>query len=104
MIATLKDNIQLTNSSLKYFGCLFMLIDHTTMILVPQTSTFYYIGRGIGSLAAPIFFWAISEGGFYTKHVGRYLRNLIISGIIFQAVFILVEGNSFTLNTVFFWL
>ena len=48
MIDTLKNNFQLSNSTLKYLGCLFMLIDHATMILVPPTSTFYYIGRGIG--------------------------------------------------------
>ena len=48
MIKTLKDNFPLTNSTLKYLGCLFMLIDYATMIFVPPSSSFYYIGRGIG--------------------------------------------------------
>lgn len=102
MINILKDSLQLSNSALKYLGCLFMLIDHATMIFVPPTSTFYYIGRGIGRLAAPIFFWAISEGGHYTKHMGRYLRNLIVLGILFQFVFMIVEGQSLSLENIVF--
>ena len=61
MIATLKDNIQLTNSSLKYLGCLFILIDHPTMILVPPTSSIF---RGhFSKIAVSIL---ILNGVFFT--------------------------------------
>ena len=89
----------LSGAALKYIGAFFMVIDHIGVIFL--SGELYTASRILGRLAAPIFFFAISEGARYTKHMKKYLLILLGGGLLFHLVFLLVEGN-LTLNE-FVW-
>lgn len=86
----------LTNTGLKYLAAAFMVCDHFAYLLLDSRSTAYLILRGIGRLAAPIFFWAISEGAFHTRNIKKYLAQLLLYGVLLQVVFGLATGADFT--------
>ena len=64
----------LNASGLKYLACLFMLIDHIGVLLLPQ----YIILRCIGRLAFPIFAFMIANGYVHTSNPKRYLLRLAL--------------------------
>lgn len=88
------EKLRLSNSQIKYLGAFFMFLDHFALILLPGSSLSYLILRGLGRLAAPIFFWSVSQGALYTRRPLRYLGILAGFGLVFQLVFLLAEGGS----------
>lgn len=90
--------IELNNTQLKYIAAIFMFIDHFAFLLLEYGTVPYFIGRGIGRLSAPIFFWSISEGAFHTKNMKKYFRSILIFGLAIQAVYTIGLGDigSFT--------
>ncbi|KAF0091307.1 MAG: TraX family protein [Fusobacteria bacterium] len=92
--------IQLNNSQLKYIAAFFMFIDHFAFILLEYGTLPYFIGRGIGRLSAPIFFWSISEGALHTKNMRRYFRNIFIFGLVIQLVYTIGVGDIGSLTSV----
>ena len=75
------------NTQLKYLAASFMFLDHFALILLDGSGWTYLVFRGIGRLAAPIFFWTIAEGAWHTKHPKRYLTQLLGFGVIFQLAY-----------------
>lgn len=92
------NKIQLNNSQLKYIAAFFMFIDHFAFLLLEYGTLPYFIGRGLGRLSAPIFFWAISEGALHTKNMKKYFLNILIFGLAIQVFYTIGVGDigSFT--------
>lgn len=92
--------MELNNTQLKYIAAIFMFIDHFAFLLLEYGTIPYFIGRGIGRLAAPIFFWAISEGAIHTRNMKRYFLSIFIFGLIIQVVYTLGITDNITLNSI----
>lgn len=89
----MQDRFKLDNTQLKYLAAFFMFIDHFSLLLLDDGTPLYIIGRSIGRLAAPIFFWAITEGAVHTRNIWKYFRNIVVFGIIIQLVYTLSLGH-----------
>lgn len=68
-----------SNSTLKIFACLFMLIDHIGYHLLPNVEILRLIGR----LAFPIFAYLIAEGCKYTKNKLKHFLLIFIIGFLY---------------------
>lgn len=79
----------LSSNQLKILACITMLIDHIGYFLLPQYSFLRLIGR----LTFPIFAFLISEGAKYTKNKLKYLLNVGVLGIIWQAYLIIFRSD-----------
>lgn len=86
--------IKFNNTQLKYLAAFFMFIDHFSLLFLSYGSLVYFIGRGIGRLAAPIFFWAISEGALHTRNIKKYFLNILIFGLVVQLIYAIAMGES----------
>ncbi len=94
------NKISLTNTQLKYIAAFFMFIDHFALLLLDYGTIPYFIGRGIGRLAAPIFFWAISEGAIHTKNMKRYFLSILIFGLLIQVVYTFGFSDIITFSSI----
>jgi hypothetical protein len=92
--------IKLNNTQLKYIAAVFMFIDHFALLLLEYGTIPYFIGRGIGRLAAPIFFWAISEGAIHTSNMKRYFLSIFMFGLLIQVVYTLGISDNITLTSI----
>jgi hypothetical protein len=79
----------LSNNQLKIIAILSMLIDHIGVELYPTVEYLRIIGR----LALPLFAYMIAEGCFYTKNRVVYLCQLLLLGVLCQAVFYYTTGS-----------
>jgi hypothetical protein len=79
----------LSASTLKLLGCVFMLIDHVGLILLPDL----LILRVIGRLAYPIFAYFIAEGCRYTRN--KLKRFLLVLGlaVLCEGVYFFMMGE-----------
>ncbi len=83
--------------TLKIIACITMLIDHITVLFVPEDYgylfhldigsyerdiTLYVIGRVIGRIAFPLFAFLIVQGFFHTRNVKKYMLRLAIFALI----------------------
>lgn len=73
----------LSGNALKLIACVFMVIDHVGVFLLPQ----YYILRVLGRIAFPIFAFMIAEGARHTKSRLRYFLTVFISAVTVQTVY-----------------
>ena len=64
--------------TLKIIAMLFMALDHIYTYIPGQPIWFGYLGK----LAAPIFFYLIVEGFFYTRSRKKYMIRLFTFGIV----------------------
>lgn len=112
---------RLSAGTLKMIAIVTMLIDHFAagvyaelyskgyFIKWGMTETaadIYYICRGIGRFAFPVFCFLLVEGFFYTKSRVKYLRNLVIFALVSEVPFDLLLGEKigFDGQNVFFTL
>lgn len=79
----------LSGAMLKALACLFMLIDHAGMLLFPDAEWMRCVGR----LAFPLFAFFIAEGCRYTKNRLKHLAQILLLGIVCEAVYILADGG-----------
>jgi hypothetical protein len=78
---------------LKLLACLFMLIDHAGVFLVPPSSYPLYIAmRTVGRLAFPIFAYGIAVGFQRTRSPYRYLVRMTLWALITE---LLIKGTAF---------
>lgn len=73
---------------LKFIAALTMLLDHLSVIFLPQTSPLYWVGRIIGRLAMPIFAYYVAQGFIHTRHFKNYLTRIGIMTLCAQIPFI----------------
>jgi len=111
---SLHNRLALSGAGLKWIAIICMLIDHVGAVLVEpvimggvyypvltpkQWVLLYYILRGIGRIAFPIFAFLIVEGFMHTSNRLKYLRNLCIFALVSEIPFNLAIARSvFTLD------
>ncbi|MBR0353740.1 MAG: conjugal transfer protein TraX [Oscillospiraceae bacterium] len=96
----LREKRGVPGSVLKWVAILAMFIDHAAVILVygwakfhhgwgpgVESTTFYYILRGIGRLGFPIFCFLLVEGFFHTRNRRKYLLRLGLFALISELPF-----------------
>lgn len=83
---------------LKLLACLFMLIDHAGVLLIPPAdSTLYLAMRIVGRLAFPIFAYSVAVGFTRTRSPYRYLLRMALWAVITEIVIkgtVLLTGTS----------
>lgn len=108
----------LSGTTLKFIAVISMLLDHIGAVLVYplyQNHIFanirlwyyiYYIMRGIGRLAFPIYAFLLVEGFIHTRSKMKYALNLLLFAIISEMPFDLALGHELThlTDNVFFTL
>lgn len=79
----------LSASTLKIIACIFMVIDHVGVILLPDLLFL----RAIGRFSYPIFAYFIAEGCRYTRH--KLKRFLLVFGlaILCESVYYVMMGE-----------
>ena len=99
----------ITSGMLKIFACFDMLVDHIGAAVlyygynlgdrwIQQSENIrfiYFMIRLFGRLGFPIFCFLLVEGYFHTRNVWKYLRNLIIFGVISEIPFDLAINAEF---------
>ena len=93
--------------TLKWIAMITMFIDHVGAVVLeyipqaelPAVTATYYVLRYIGRLAFPIYCFLLVEGYHHTSNKMRYLRDLLIFGLIseipFEICFMSEPGNGF---------
>lgn len=74
---------------LKILACLFMLIDHVSLILLDNN----FYGRAVGRLAFPLFAYLVAMNIDRTSNKSKYFIRLIIFAFVSQIPFYFI-GNS----------
>lgn len=91
----------LSASALRVLAMLTMLLDHMWATVIPGNFWMTCVGR----LAFPIFAFQIAEGFFHTSDRRRYMKRLLITALIAEIPFDLVQGGTilypFHQNTIF---
>ncbi len=70
----------------KWIAIVAMLMDHVGSVFI-TASPDYFIFRGIGRLAFPIFVFFIAEGCFKTRNIKKFLLRLFIFALISEFPF-----------------
>ncbi len=96
----LREKRGVPGSVLKWVAIVTMFIDHAAVILVygwakfhhgwgpgVESTTFYYILRGIGRLGFPLFCFLLAEGFFHTRSRGKYLLRLGLFALVSELPF-----------------
>ena len=84
----------LSGNALKLIACAAMLCDHAGVMLFPKCMLLRIIGR----IAFPIFAFMIAEGCRYTRNKLRYFLTVLTCGIVFQAVYSVLQPDNTYLN------
>lgn len=63
-----------------------MVLDHIGIFFFPEVLGLRLVGR----LAFPLFAWGVASGAKYTSDVGKYLKRLLVFGVISQVPYYLV--------------
>lgn len=76
-------------SILKWIAIVSMIVDHIGILLYRNGMPVegYYIMRGIGRLAFPIFVFLLVEGFVYTKSLGKYILRMFIFAVITEPLY-----------------
>lgn len=97
---------KLNSNHLKIIAIIAMTIDHLADLLYPnmQSNIVSIILHVIGRLTAPIMFFFICEGYYYTKNLKKYITRLFIFAIISHFAYCFAFGINyipFTTGSVF---
>ena len=88
---------KLNSNTLKLIAIIAMTIDHVADLLYPgmPNNIICVIMHLIGRLTAPIMFFFICEGFFYTKNLKKYISRLFIFSIISHFAYCFAFGINF---------
>lgn len=78
------NKLTLNSNQIKVIAIIAMTIDHLTWAVFPGTQAVWYVYllHIIGRLTAPIMWFFIAEGCYYTRNIGRYIGRLFIFAVI----------------------
>lgn len=93
----------LDSNTLKVIAIISMVVDHTSIWLVPRGTTLDIILHTFGRLAAPIMCYLIAEGYFYTSNLKKYTKRLFIFAVISHFPFVLYLGLEWWQGTSVIW-
>lgn len=86
----------LNSNSLKIIAILAMILDHVAIAFMSLTNPFYYILRIVGRITAPIMFYCLANGFFYTKNKFKYGTRLLLFAVVSQVPYSLfAKGKIF---------
>lgn len=93
----MNENKGLNANQLKFIAIIAMTLDHLTWTLYPGYSTEWWIifVHIIGRLTAPIMWFFIAEGYYYTHDIKKYAKRLFILAIISHFAYNFCFGISF---------
>lgn len=85
------------SNQIKLIAIIAMTIDHVTWLLFPgcQHIWWVYCLHIIGRVTAPIMWFFIAEGFFYTKSVKKYISRLFLFAVISHFAYNFASGISF---------
>ena len=83
------DKFRIDYDLLNILAMIFMIVDHSGMILFGNN----LVMRGIGRLAFPIFCFQIVEGTRHTSNVVSYAKRLFLMGLISEIPFNLMKAK-----------
>lgn len=74
----------LNSNQIKMIAIIAMTIDHLTWVFFPGTSAVWYVFmlHIIGRLTAPIMWFFIAEGCFYTRDIKKYIGRLFLFAVL----------------------
>ena len=81
----------INSNTLKILAMVLMLLDHLWATIVPGNDWMTYVGR----IAFPIFAFMITEGYVHTSDFKKYVKRLLIFGLISEIPFNLMSSGSF---------
>ena len=89
--------MKLNSNALKLIAIIAMTLDHVADLLYPgmQSNIFSIILHIIGRLTAPIMFFFICEGFYYTKNIKKYILRLFIFSIISHFAYCFAFGINY---------
>ena len=93
----------LDSNAFKVIAILSMLIDHLSVLLVPDGSSLDILLHTIGRLAAPIMCYMIAEGYFHTSNLPKYMGRLFLFALISHFPFVLFFDLSWWEGTSVIW-
>lgn len=79
-----KKKLTLTANALKLIAIIAMTVDHLTWAIFPGTDPTWYVFclHIIGRLTAPIMWFFIAEGSFYTHNPKKYVLRLFLFALV----------------------
>lgn len=97
------DTKGLNSNQIKLIAIIAMTIDHVTWLLFPgfQQTWWVYGLHIIGRLTAPIMWFFIAEGFYYTSNVKKYILRLFVFAIISHFAYDFAGGIPFIPNGFF---
>lgn len=88
-----------STNSLKLVAIVVMLLDHIAYAFIDVLSPLYFLLRIIGRIAAPVMFYCLAKGYFYSKNKFKYGKRLLIFALISQIPYSLfMSGKFFCFN------
>jgi len=96
----------MTLKTLKWIAIITMTLDHIAVYLLSPAYPLYYIFRGLGRIAFPLFAFFIAEGFIHTRSVKKYFLRLLVFALVIEislAVFFLATGVNYMIVSNIFW-
>ncbi len=96
-IANKEDEAGLNANALKIIAIIAMSIDHLTWTLMPgfNPAALAVVLHCIGRMTAPIMFFFIAEGYYYTKDLKKYVQRLFIFAVLSHFAYAICFGGTF---------
>ncbi|MCR5206421.1 MAG: conjugal transfer protein TraX [Lachnospiraceae bacterium] len=94
-------SVSLNRTQIKYIAIMTMLLDHTAAFLLqpeknPALTILYILMRTVGRMAAPVMFYFLAEGYYYTSSKLKYGLRLLCFSLLSQIPYSLARYGTVT--------
>lgn len=94
-------SLRASGSALKIIAVLSMVADHCAYFLMGPDAPFYGVFRSFGRIAFPVFAFLVAEGFANSRNRLRYFLILVLSGIISELPWHMLNGADGSHNVMF---